>query len=100
MRKLRLLAGTIVVLVIAPVLFALPGIEYKQLPMPSDNSPTIKTCVAYRSLGQRCRSCISAYRVDGQPYGTCTTSGYSDNCTCTSGAPSCVTQGACTYSNS
>lgn len=98
MRALKLFTAAIVVLVMSPGLSALPAIQYKQLPTPSDNGPTINTCTAYRSLGQRCRSCISGYRVDGQPYGSCTTSGYSDKCTCTAGAPSCVTQGECTYS--
>lgn len=97
--KLRLLGTFVFALSFASSLFAALPVEYKELPIENSN-PTIKTCTAYRSLGQRCKSCIGSTRVDGTPEGRCTTSGYSDRCTCDSGMPSCRMQGECTYSNS
>lgn len=97
--NLRALAIAVFVFVLTPSLFAAVPPDYKELPIDQTN-PTINTCTAYRSLGQKCRSCVTNIRVDGSRYGTCTSSSYSDRCACTGGTPSCTTQGECTYSYS
>jgi hypothetical protein len=98
-------AAFIVMLVASLLLTATPAsatlvqVQYKDYPADAGD-PTVKTCVAYSHLGQKCRMCSPTFRPDGTVAGwTCVSVMDSQNfCSCGDmSTGGCYPKGLCTY---